>query len=121
MTHWTLKQENVPALEYLRVELEVRARGVHDDLLRDGALITDPQGAADDASELTGGNHASWLQDILHRLPVRLGSVLRSGLRVRSSATAQEWPGPQRTAHTLSADGNPSHPKHPSTEGRRQT
>lgn len=40
-------------------------------------------------------------------------------LRVRSAATAKECP--PRTADTLSADGNPSHPKHPSTEGRRQT
>lgn len=77
MPHWIFKQENVHGLQHLGVELEVRARGVHDDLLRDGALIADPQGAADDAPELTGGNHARGLQHVLHRLSVRSGSVLR--------------------------------------------
>lgn len=77
MTHWTFKQENVHGLKYLCVELEVRARGVHDDLLRDGALIADPQREADDASELTGGKHARGLQHVLHQLSVRSGSVLR--------------------------------------------
>lgn len=38
-------------VRYLRAELKVRTRGIHDYLLRDSALITDPEGEADYAPE----------------------------------------------------------------------
>lgn len=102
---------------HLCVELDVRAHGVHDDLLRDGALIADPEGKADDAPEPTGGNYADRLQHVLHRLPVL--AILPLGCDVQSSTTPTSA-NPIMT-DTLSADGNPSHPKHPNTEGRHQT
>lgn len=69
----TSKQDNIDAMKYLCVELEVRARSVHDDLLRDAALIADPQRAADDAAQLTRGNHARRLQHLLHQFSVWVG------------------------------------------------
>lgn len=41
---------NIP--QYLCVKLEVRTHGVHHNLLCDCALVTDPEGEADAASEL---------------------------------------------------------------------
>lgn len=39
-------------LRYLCAEPQVRTRGIHDYLLRDSALIADPEGKADNATEL---------------------------------------------------------------------
>lgn len=70
---------------HLCVELDVRAHGIHDDLLCDGALIADPEGKADDAPEPTGGNYTDRLQHVLHRLSVL--AILHLGCDVQSSTT----------------------------------
>lgn len=107
-------EEQADASRYLCVELDVGTRGVHDDLLGDGALLADPQGAADDASELAGGGHVRRPQHVLHRLPARPGSVRGSAALLATGV----W---RQAPSTWSAGDNPSHPKHPSTAGRRQT
>lgn len=56
-------------VRYLRAELKVRTRGIHDYLLRDSALITDPEGEADYAPEFLWGNNMSRLHHLLHWFP----------------------------------------------------
>lgn len=56
-------------LSYLRAELQVRTHGVHDYLLCDGALIADPEGKADDTTELLWGHNMSRLHYLQHWFP----------------------------------------------------
>lgn len=62
----------ISGIGYLCAELDVGTHGVHDDLLCDCALITDPEGKANDTSEPTGGHHVGRLEHLQHRLPVGL-------------------------------------------------
>lgn len=56
-------------LSYLCAKLKVRTHGVHDYLLCDGALIADPEGKADDTTELLWGHNMSWLHYLQHWFP----------------------------------------------------
>lgn len=52
VTLW-ISPDIINVIKHLCVEFDVRTHGVHDDFLCDSALITDPEGEADTASEPT--------------------------------------------------------------------
>lgn len=77
VNRWFSESPDIINVIYLCVELDVRTHGVHDDLLCDGALITNPEREADAASETTRGHHTRRLHHLQNRLPT--GSILQLG------------------------------------------
>lgn len=64
------------SVEYLCVELDVRTHSIHDNFLCDGALVTDPEGEGDAASEASCGNHLNRLHHLYHWFPMAAVRVL---------------------------------------------
>lgn len=103
-------------VRYLRAELQVRTRGIHDYLLRNSALITDPEGTADNATKLLWGHNMSRLHHLQHcfskgwSIPFRRRKIQLKTIIFNKRKMIDTWSG----------DGNPWHPRHPSKEGYHQ-